>query len=147
MDRIEIRGLRAFGHHGVFEDERLRGQTFVVDVVLELDLETAGASDSLGDTVDYGTLAQQLAEAVEHTRFNLLETLAGHLAQLAVSDPAVHAAEVRVAKPEAPLSVALDEVAVVVRRERPEGRGVSGGPSPLAAPGAGPSTPASRGRP
>jgi 7,8-dihydroneopterin aldolase/epimerase/oxygenase len=117
-DRIEIRGLRAFGRHGVFPEEQRDGQIFVVDVVLELDLSAPAASDALGDTVDYGTLAQRLAQAVGATRFDLIEALAGHLATVALEDPAVEAATVRVAKPEAPVTVELAEVAVVVRREQ-----------------------------
>lgn len=118
MDRIEIRGLRARGRHGVFEEERRHGQTFVVDVVLERDLSGAARSDELGDTVDYGTLAQQVSAAITNTRFDLIEALAGHIADLALTDPSVEAVEVRVAKPEAPLSLEFDEVAVVLRRER-----------------------------
>lgn len=117
-DRIEIRGLRAFGRHGTTEEERLHGQTFVVDVILELDLSAAAASDALGDTVDYATLAQHVADAVERQRFNLLEALAEHLAGLALADPSVAAVEVRVSKPAAPVSVTLDEVAVRLRRSR-----------------------------
>ena len=118
MDRIEIRGLRARGRHGVFEEERRYGQTFVVDLTLERDLSAPAGSDALGDTVDYGTLAQRVAEAVETTRFDLIEALAGHLADLALADPSVDAVEVRVAKPEAPVTVSVDEVAVVLRRVR-----------------------------
>jgi 7,8-dihydroneopterin aldolase/epimerase/oxygenase len=117
-DRIEIRGLRAFGRHGVFAFEHEQGQTFVVDAVLEVPLAAAAASDDLADTVDYGTLAGRLAQAVAETRFDLIEALAGHLADLALADPRVRAVEIRVAKPEAPVEVDLDEVAVVVRRER-----------------------------
>jgi dihydroneopterin aldolase len=118
-DRIEIRGLRAFGRHGVFEQERRDGQTFVIDAVLELDLAPAASSDALSDTVDYGTLAARLAEAVGATRFDLIEALAGRLCDLALDAPGVHAATVRVAKPDAPVDVDLDDVAVVVRRTRP----------------------------
>ena len=118
MDRIEIRGLTARGRHGVFEHERRTGQVFVVDLTLERDLSGPATTDELGDTVDYATLAQQVAEAVEQTRFDLIEALAGHLADLALADPSVEAVTVRVAKPQAPLSVAVDEVAVVLRRER-----------------------------
>lgn len=118
MDRIEIRGLRARGRHGVFEQERRHGQTFVVDVTLERDLAAPAASDALGDTVDYGTLAQQISDAVTATRFDLIEALAGHIADLALADPSVESVEVRVAKPEAPVSVELSEVAVVLRREQ-----------------------------
>jgi dihydroneopterin aldolase len=117
MDRIEIRGLRVYGRHGVLEHERRDGQFFVVDAVLDVDLAAAEASDRLADTVDYGALATRLAEAVGRTRFDLIEALAGHLAGLALEDERVRAAEVRVAKPDAPVAVTLDEVAVTVRRE------------------------------
>ena len=119
VDRIELRGVRAFGRHGVFDDEKLRGQEFVVDVVLECDLDLPSRTDALGDTVDYGIVAQQVARAVETTRFDLIEALAGHIADLALHDPMVSAVEVRIAKPAAPVTVQLDEVAVVVRRTRP----------------------------
>jgi len=121
VDRIEIKGLRVRGRHGVFEHERRHGQPFVVDVTLECDLDRPARSDRLGDTVDYGILAQQIAEAVSSTRFNLIEALAGHIADLAMTDPTVAAVQVRVAKPEAPVDVTVDEVAVVLRRTREGG--------------------------
>lgn len=117
-DRIEIRGLTARGRHGVFEEEKRYGQPFVVDLVLERDLSAPAASDALGDTVDYGTLALRVAQAIETTRFDLIEALAGHIADLALADPSVDAVEVRVAKPEAPVTVNLTEVAVTLRREQ-----------------------------
>ncbi len=118
MDRIEIRGLRVRGRHGVFEDERRHGQTFCIDVTLERDLSGPAASDALGDTVDYATLAQQIADAVAYTRFHLIEALADHIADIALGDPSVEAVEVRVAKPEVQLNLDVSDVAVVVRRGR-----------------------------
>jgi dihydroneopterin aldolase len=118
MDRIEIRGLRVFGRHGVFAHEQRDGQTFVLDVTLEANLAAAARSDDLADTIDYGTLAQRLATAVAQTRFDLIEALAGHLAELVLAEGAVQAVEVRVGKPEAPVELDFDEVAVVLRRER-----------------------------
>ena len=53
-DRIELRGMRFEGRHGVLPEEATAAQPFEVDVVLELDLAAAGASDDLGGTVDYG---------------------------------------------------------------------------------------------
>jgi len=116
MDRIEIRGLRVYGRHGVHEREQREGQPFVVDVTLEVDLSKAAASDALADTIDYGALARRVARSVGTTRFDLIEALAGHLADLALEDPRVCAAEVRVAKPQAPLPLDFTEVAVTVRR-------------------------------
>lgn len=118
MDRIEIRGLRVFGHHGVLPAEQRDGQPFVVDATLWLDLSAAAASDDLADTVDYGGLTERLAAAVSGTRFDLIERLAGHLLDVALADPRVTEAEIRVAKPEAPIDAAFDQVAAVLRRSR-----------------------------
>jgi 7,8-dihydroneopterin aldolase/epimerase/oxygenase len=118
MDRIEIRGLRVRGRHGVSSTERARPQPLVVDLILDIDLSAAAASDQLGDTVDYATLAQQVAEVVESRSYNLIERLAADITRIALTDPAVQAVEVRIAKPEAPLTVSADEVAVTLRRDR-----------------------------
>lgn len=116
MDRIEISGLQVFGHHGVFPEERQRGQMFAIDLVLECDLTAAASSDELSDTVDYDALARQVAEEVAGTRFTLIEGLASHLADLALREAHVSAVEVRVAKPEVAIPLELDAVAVVIRR-------------------------------
>ena len=118
MDRIDIRGLRAVGRHGVLDHERADGQTFVVDLSLELDLAEAVARDDLAATVDYGAVVERVAAAVQGTRFDLLEALAGHLADLALADDRVAAVEVRVGKAAPPVATPLEEVAVTLRRER-----------------------------
>lgn len=118
-DRIELTGLRVRGRHGVFDFERRDGQDFVVDVALEVDVSAAAASDDLADTVDYGTLAQGLAGVVEGEPVNLLETLAERLAAVCLRDDRVRAATVTVHKPQAPIPLAFDDVAVTVRRGRP----------------------------
>ena len=63
-DRIVLRGITAFGHHGVLEHEQRLGQAFGVDVGLELDLSVAGRSDDLADTVDYGALSAAIVAVV-----------------------------------------------------------------------------------
>jgi len=115
-DLISLTGLRVRGNHGVFDFERADGQEFVVDVSLETDTRAAAASDQLADTIDYGSLAQQLAAVIGGEPVNLLETLAGRLADVCLSDSRVHAATVTVHKPQAPIPLAFADVAVTVRR-------------------------------
>lgn len=117
-DTIEIRGLRAFGRHGVLAAEQRDGQTFLIDLRLQLDLSAAAGSDALADTVDYAALAAAVVGRVADTRYDLIEALAEDLAGLALSDPRVEAVDVRVAKPDAPLPVEAIEVAVRLRRSR-----------------------------
>jgi dihydroneopterin aldolase len=117
-DRIALTGLRVRGHHGVFDFERRDGQDFVVDVVLELSTATAAASDALADTVHYGELAQRLADVVTGEPVNLLETLAARLVDACLVDARVDAATITVHKPQAPIPLSFDDVAVTIRRER-----------------------------
>ena len=117
-DEIHLTGLRVRGHHGVYEFERTRGQDFVVDVVLELDLSVAAVSDDVADTVHYAELADRLAAIVAGDPVNLLESLASRLADACLADPRVDAATVTVHKPQAPIGHAFADVGVTLRRAK-----------------------------
>ncbi|MCY7340460.1 MAG: dihydroneopterin aldolase [Pseudonocardia sp.] len=122
-DRIELRGLRVRGHHGVFDHERRDGQDFVVDVTVWMDLAPAAASDDLADTLHYGKLAERVAGIVGGEPRDLIETVAGQVAEDIMTDSRVHAAEVVLHKPQAPIPLEFADVAVVARRSRRGGRG------------------------
>ena len=122
-DRIELRGLTVRGHHGVFEHERIDGQDFVVDITVWIDLAAAAASDELADTLDYGALAQRAADVIAGEPRNLIETVAAELAEGVMTDERVHGVEVVLHKPNAPIPLAFNDVAVVARRSRRGGRG------------------------
>ena len=117
-DRIELRGLKVRGNHGVFDHERADGQDFYIDVVLWLDLRAAGESDDLADTVDYGALAQQVAGIVGGEPRNLIENVGAEVAESIMTDERIDACEVTVHKPSAPIPLTFDDVAVVTRRSR-----------------------------
>jgi dihydroneopterin aldolase len=122
-DRIELRGLRVRGNHGVFDHERRDGQDFVIDITVWIDLAGAAASDDLNDTYDYGVLAQRAADVVSGPARNLIETVAAEIAEGVMDDRRVHAVEVVVHKPQAPIPLSFTDVAVVARRSRRAGRG------------------------
>jgi dihydroneopterin aldolase len=121
-DRIELRGLRVRGNHGVFDHERADGQDFVVDITVWMDLRPAAVSDDLADTLDYGALAQRAADIVAGTPRNLIETVSAEIADGIMTDERLHAVEVVVHKPSAPIPLTFDDVAVVARRSRRGGR-------------------------
>lgn len=122
-DRIELRGLKVRGNHGVFARERADGQEFVVDITVWIDLVDAAASDDLADTYDYSVLADRAAAVVAGQARNLIETVAGEIAEDVMKDHRVHAVEVIVHKPQAPIPHTFADVAVVARRSRRGGRG------------------------
>ena len=122
-DRIELRGLTVHGRHGVLDHERVNGQDFVVDITVWIDLADAAASDDLADTYDYAALAQLAADIVAGPPRKLIETVGAQIADQVMDDPRVHAVEVVVHKPQAPIPQQFADVAVVVRRSRRGGRG------------------------
>jgi dihydroneopterin aldolase len=117
-DRIELRGLKVRGYHGVFDHERRDGQDFIVDVTVWLDLAAAAASDDLTDTLHYGELAQRVAAIVGGEPYNLIEAVAGRVADDVMTDGRVQTVEVVLHKPQAPIPLKFADVSVVVRRSR-----------------------------
>lgn len=117
-DLIEVHGIRARGHHGVLESERLTGQPFIADVVLAVDVARAADSDDLADTVDYSVVAQAVYAELSGEPVDLIETLAERIAARCLSFPGVQAVELALHKPEAPVGVPASDVVLRIVRER-----------------------------
>lgn len=121
-DVIEVLGIRATGFHGVFEHEKRDGQEFVVDVSLELDLGSAGESDDLAETVNYGEVGQLVVRRIEGEPFDLIERLATVIAEDVLATESgrlrLETVTVTVHKPSAPVGVPFGDVLVRVRRDR-----------------------------
>ena len=115
-DRLVLTGISGFGHHGLFGFERQQGQQFVVDLVCTVDLSAAGHSDDIADTVDYSGLAAAVVADIERSPLNLIEALAERIARTCLRVPRMHAVEVTVHKPQAPLPVRVGDVAVSLTR-------------------------------
>lgn len=115
-DRIELTGLSVRGHHGVLPHETEHGQTFTVDITCWMD---APGEDDLALTVNYAELAQMAHDVVAGPPRQLIETVAGEIAESALERWSVlHAVEVTIHKPHAPIPLIFDDVAVVARRSR-----------------------------
>src|ERR1700712_2643792 len=118
-DRLAVRGIAVHGHHGFFDFERRDGQEFVIDLVLGMDTRPAARSDDLQDTVDYGTLVDEVRSAVANDPVDLIETLAQRIADVCLSRAQVEIVEVTVHKPHAPIQATFDDVALTIYRSRP----------------------------
>ncbi|GAB3228675.1 dihydroneopterin aldolase [Glycomyces halotolerans] len=118
-DVITLSGLKVHGRHGVFAHERETGQDFIVDVTLTTSTAQAAATDDLAHTVDYGALADTLADIVGGEPCNLIETLAERLATACLRHPHVERAKITVHKPGAPIAHHFTDVAVTIERNRP----------------------------
>ncbi|RSM82235.1 dihydroneopterin aldolase [Kibdelosporangium aridum] len=117
-DRITLTGLRVRGNHGVFEHEKRDGQDFLVDITVWLDLTEAAKTDDLAKTMHYGELAERAAAIIAGPARDLIESVAGEIADDVLTDERVTAVEVTVHKPSAPIPLTFADVAVTVRRDR-----------------------------
>ena len=119
-DRIILKGMQFYGFHGVNPEERVMGQSYLVDLVAEIDLSLAGQTDFLGDTASYTHLYRAVKEVLEGKPFNLLERLAQAVADRILEEDRVASVEVTVKKPHPPIKGSVvDYAAVEIRRSRP----------------------------
>ena len=119
VDRIELRGLRALGICGALPEEQVRVQPLEVDLDVGADLSTAGRSDELDDTIDYGALCAGVERVVTGERFTLLERLAQRLADEVLVDERVLEVTVAVRKLRPPVPQDLATSGVRITRTRP----------------------------
>ncbi len=112
-DRIILEGMQFYGFHGVNAEERSLGQSYVVDLTVEMDLGVPGRSDRLDDTVSYTHLFRSVQKVLEGESKNLLEATAEAVARRILKDFPVDAVQVRVKKPRPPIKGSFVENAVV----------------------------------
>lgn len=115
-DRIEISQLRALTHIGVTDEERSTEQAVLVDVVVDVEMRRAGASDDLAHTIDYGSLTTEIAELVRRSRVRLLEKLAEDIADHVTALSGVERVSVGVAKESPPVTEDVGSIAVRIMR-------------------------------
>ena len=118
-DAVFISGLALHAYHGVMQHEAKVGQTFMLDLELEIDLSQASRSDKLAHTVGYDHVAAVASQAFCSRRYRLVEAAAGAVAD-AVLDrfPAVMGVRVTVHKPHAPIAATFSDVGVRITRAR-----------------------------
>jgi dihydroneopterin aldolase len=118
-DSVFISGLSLHAYHGVMQHEAKVGQTFTLDLELEIDLSEASRSDKLTHTVSYDQVVGVVSHAFCDNRYRLVEAAAGAVAQ-AVLDRFPGAASVRVTvhKPHAPIAATFADVGVTIVRTR-----------------------------
>ncbi len=118
-DAVFIDGLALHAYHGVMQHEAKVGQTFKLDLVLDIDLGEASRSDKLRHTVSYDLVVTAASEAFCSRRYRLVEAAAGAVAGAVLDGfPQVRRVRVTVHKPHAPIAATFDDVGVTVERAR-----------------------------
>lgn len=118
-DRIFMRGLALHAYHGIMPHEAKVGQTFSLDLELDIDLTDAARSDKVKDTASYDQVADCAAKAFTGKRFKLIEAAAGAVADAVLAAyPRVNAITVTIHKPHAPIAATFSDVGITLVRRR-----------------------------
>ena len=117
MGAIRIKGLEVFGHHGIFKEENMLGQKFIVDADLHLDVRKAAKKDEITESVHYGEICDFICEFMQKNTFKLLETVADKLAAaLLMEYDLLWWVDLEVKKPFAPIPHSFDTISVRANR-------------------------------
>ena len=115
---VEIRGLSIYTHHGVTEAEQEVGQRLEIDVSFDVPDCDAVLTDRLEDTIDYAEVCDIISLAATERSYRTLERLAHVIGERILERYGSEQVRVRAAKPEPPLPLAIEEVAVEVVNEQ-----------------------------
>jgi dihydroneopterin aldolase len=122
-DSVFVSGLALHAYHGVMQHEAKVGQSFKLDLKLDIDLTEASRSDKLAHTVDYDQVVTTASRAFCARPYRLVEAAAGAVAQAVLDGfPQVVSVQVTVHKPHAPIAATFADLGVSILRVR-EGRG------------------------
>ena len=117
MDKIENKNLEIFANHGVFPEENILGQKFVISATLYTDTRKAGLTDELTASIHYGEVSHMITKFTKEHTYKLLEALAENLCQMLLQElPLLKMITLRVEKPWAPVGLPLETVAVETTR-------------------------------
>lgn len=117
MDQIQIKNLEVFAKHGVFPEENVLGQKFVISAVLYTSTREAGKTDDLTRSIHYGEISHFIKRFLEEHTYHLLETAAERLAEeLLLQTERLERVRLQVQKPWAPVGLHLKTVAVEIER-------------------------------
>lgn len=117
MDEIRINDLEVYCNHGVYPEENVLGQKFVVTAVLSVDTRRAGLCDDLECSVDYGKVCHFITDFMKNHTYKLIEAVAENLArQLLLTIPAVKTVTLTIKKPWAPIGLPIDYAGITITR-------------------------------
>jgi len=112
MGKIYLKNIRLYAFHGCMDEEEKIGSDYVVNLVIDADLNLSSQSDNLKDTVDYVSLHRIVKEEMS-IRSKLLEKVADRILKRILKDHRqVVLVKVKVAKINPPIGGNVGEVAV-----------------------------------
>lgn len=116
MGQILLENMEFFAYHGCFKEERIIGNKFLVDVIINTNLSKPAISDNVHDTLNYQTVYQITKEQMQH-KSHLLENIAQRIIDALYKNfENIDKITVKVSKLNPPLGGKTEKVSVVMNR-------------------------------
>ncbi len=117
MDQIRIDNLEVFAHHGVFPEEKEKGQFFYVNAILYTQTRQAGMSDDLSFSTNYSEVCDFIVNEMQKKTYDLIESVAENLAtQILLNFEGICQIDLEIRKPHAPMQLNFESVSVCISR-------------------------------
>jgi 7,8-dihydroneopterin aldolase/epimerase/oxygenase len=121
MSKILLENMEFFAYHGCFEEERIIGNKFFVDLEIDTDTSKAEMSDELRDTLNYQEVYNVLKEQMQ-VKSHLLEHLGRRIIDaLDRRFKSIRYVKIKVSKMHPPLGGKMRSVSLVMERNMQKG--------------------------
>ncbi len=119
MDKISVKGLEIYAYHGVFDEEKRKGQNFILDIDAFVDISKACESDDVNDTVSYAQIIEETVRVFTQSKYNLLERASQQVAR-ALFDrfDKIKSLRILLMKPDAPIDADFEYTGIEIYRNR-----------------------------
>lgn len=118
MGRIELENMEFYAFHGCYREEKIVGNQFLVDLIMDTDCSKAAETDDINDALSYLT-AYQLVEQEVMKNANLLENVAKRILDTLFENfTQLDYAKVKVSKMNPPLGGKIEKVSLIIERKR-----------------------------
>jgi dihydroneopterin aldolase len=116
--QLILENIQFHAFHGVFTEENKIGNTFIITITLDIDLQKASETDDLNDTINYQHIYDEV-KAQMQIQSKLIEHVTGRILRAIMSKFAqVSKAEIRLKKINPPLGGQVESATIVMSQTR-----------------------------
>ncbi|MDA9706285.1 dihydroneopterin aldolase [Acidimicrobiaceae bacterium] len=118
---IQVEGINVYGTHGVYDQEKINGQNFRIDLLIELKENILNfgnyKSESFENTINYENLVNEVINVSDSNSFDLIETFAYEILNSLRKYKNISKATVTIHKPNSPLKEIVEDISVTAIEE------------------------------
>lgn len=116
MGIIHIEGMEFHAKHGCYKEEQITGNTFIVDLKMDVETEKSEKTDNIEDAVNYQTAYRIIQQEMNETSHLLEHVAARILDKLYDTLKGINHAEIKVSKLNPPMGGQIKSVSVILNR-------------------------------